>query len=136
MRTQVLETVAGVSPASQEAHSRNRDRRRANRRDGYVGSVNPSERHLELRFDRRLFPSIAARENEHGHVCGVDVRHDLRGKHAETAHRADRGRRQAHGFDAIVAMPPQFRDGVRRFPVREPLDDEQINGLVRHLNTF
>src|SRR5262245_12295700 len=41
VRTQVIEPVAGVAPASQETDSRNRHSRRANGRDRDVGRIKP-----------------------------------------------------------------------------------------------
>jgi hypothetical protein len=39
----------------------------------------------------------------------------------------------AHALNPILARPSQLCDGVGRLPIREPFDNEQVNGLVWHL---
>ena len=39
----------------------------------------------------------------------------------------------AHALNPILTRPSQLCDGVGRLPIREPFDNEQVNGLVWHL---
>jgi hypothetical protein len=41
---------------------------------------------------------------------------------------------QSDGFDPILAVPPQFGNGMSGFPICEAFHDEQVNGFLGHVN--
>jgi len=116
---QVGKAVTRVPTSTKKPCSSDNGRRRTNGRDWHRTRLEGLEGFDQLTLNRLLFPPITAWKDEHRYVGRVELGETSSRLNGETAHRLNRFAGETHDVDVILAVPPELRKRMCRFPIGE-----------------
>ena len=120
----------------EEAGAAHREGARADRRDRRRGIHQPVQQPLELgaRIRGRIFPHVAAGQDEEPDLFGEHRAERAIRLHHEPAHRAHDAGAEARRRHLESRRAAQLRDRERGLPVGETLEDEQVDGRLHSVS--
>jgi len=116
---QVVKAVTRVPTSTKNPCSCDNGRRRTNGGDWHRTRLEGLKGFDQLALNRLLFPPITARQDEHRYVGRVELGENRSRLNGETAHRLNRFAGETHDVDVILAVPPELRKRMCRFPIGE-----------------
>jgi hypothetical protein len=117
---QVVKAVTRVPTSTKKPYSCDNGRRRTNGGDWHRTRVESLEGFDQFALNRLLFPPIPAWQDEHRYVGRVEFGESSSRLNGETAHRLNRIASETDDLDVILAVPPELRKRMCRFPIGEP----------------
>ena len=116
---EVVKTVTRVPTSTKEPCPCDNGRRCTNGGDWHRTRVESLEGFDQFALNWLLFPPITAWQDEHRYVGRVELGESSSRLNGETAHRLNRFAGKTHDLDVIVAVPPELRKRMCRFPIGE-----------------